>query len=70
MIAEILVLAVEKITELDPGGMEIIHAEPGDIGMLQECCPEWANVTWRRTGTTTVCHCTELSLPDDGPQTA
>jgi hypothetical protein len=52
-----LAVAVEEIAEENFNGAEhFVHAQRGDVGVIHEVDGEWANVTWNRTGTTTVCH--------------
>lgn len=54
------VQAASEITEDMPDGTRLLHAYAGGIGHVWGVEGEWANVTFERTGTTTVCHREEL----------
>lgn len=55
------VQATAAIEEENFGGESLwTHALPGALGTIRDLDVEWMNVTWQATGTTTVCHLSEL----------
>ena len=64
------VWAAEEVREenFPNAGNVHLHAIRGDLGDVVGVTPEgWINVTWRRTGSTTVCHPCEISPTAPGP---
>lgn len=55
------VQAAEEITETLPDGTLLRHAQRGGIGHVWDVDGIAVNVTFERTGTTTICHRDELT---------
>lgn len=64
------VSAASEIDESDflAEGEVHIHARRGESGVVRVVDGEWLTVTWRRTGTTTDCHLSELVVLERRPE--